>query len=57
MTSFVCGLQYTRVIKLLRVFVELIAETINSVKAFTYVLVYILMAVTCTYYFGHKREG
>jgi len=57
MVSFVCGLQYTRVIKLLRVFVELIAETMNSVKAFTIVLFYILIAVTCTFYFGHKREG
>jgi hypothetical protein len=41
-----------RVVKLLRVFVELIEATITSVRAFTIVLFYILVAVTCTFYFG-----
>ena len=53
MISFVCGLQYTRVMKFLRVFVELIGATLGDVKAFTVVLLYILLAVTCTFYFGH----
>lgn len=52
--SFVCGLQYMRVVKLLRVFVELIEATITSVRAFTIVLFYILVAVTCTFYFGQQ---
>jgi len=56
MVSFVSGLQFTRVSTFLRVFVELIGATITDVMAFSVILMYILVAATCTFHFGHVLE-
>ena len=52
--SFISGLQFTRVIKDLRKFIELLGATAVEMTGFNFVLGYTLFAATSTFYFGRK---